>query len=247
MAKQGEIDYLRNIGQDGIRHAVHKPFSDPECGKYLSELGAVFTLLPPPPARLLDIGCGTGWTSRFFAKRGYEVVGIDIAPDMVFHAQEAAQDEGLTNLSFQACDYEDVTFREEFDCAVFFDSLHHAVDEQQAVVMAFRALKPGGICVTSEPGTGHGSQPGSLAAVQRFGVTEKDMPPKRIVQLGKKAGFKTFRIVPHAFDINVAVFKAAVDMPAENYSTDNYRKHVGQTCSYVLSVLDDSGMVRMVK
>ena len=79
MAKQGEIDYLKNIGQDGIQHAVHKPFSDPECGKYLSELGAVFTLLPPPPARLLDIGCGTGWTSRFFARRGYEVVGIDMA------------------------------------------------------------------------------------------------------------------------------------------------------------------------
>ena len=83
--------------------------------------------------------------------------------------------------------------------------------------------------------------------MKRFGVTEKDMPPKKIVQLGKKAGFKTFRLVPHAFDINVAVFKAAVDMPAERYTVDAYRTQAAKSCDFVLSVLNDSGMVRMVK
>ena len=247
MAKQGEIDYLRNIGQDGIRHAVHKPFSDNECGKYLFELGAVFTLLPPPPARLLDIGCGTGWTSRFFAKRGYDVVGIDIAPDMIAQALEAARSEGFDNITFRACDYENAGFHCEFDCAVFFDSLHHAENEQQAVSMAFRALKPGGVCVTSEPGTGHQDQPGSIEAMQRWGVTEKDMPPKKIIQLGRKAGFTSFRVVPHAFDINVAVFKTALDIPQGEYSQSAYQKQADKSCKFVLSVLDDSGMVRMVK
>ena len=247
MAKQGEIDYLKNIGDDGIKHAVHKPFSDQECGKYLFELGAVFTLLPPPPARLLDIGCGTGWTSRFFAKRGYEVVGIDIAPDMIFQAQQAAKCERIANVSFLACDYEDVSFQNEFDCAVFFDSLHHAVDEQQAVTMAYRACKPGAVCVTSEPGTGHQDQPGSIEAMRRFGVTEKDMPPKKIIQLGKRAGFTSFRIVPHAFDINVAVFKSAVDMPQGEYSVEAYQTEANRSCKFVLSVLNDSGMVRMIK
>jgi ubiquinone/menaquinone biosynthesis C-methylase UbiE len=247
MAKQGEIAYLKNIGEDGIRHAVHKPFSDHECAKYLFELGAVFTMLPAPPARLLDIGCGTGWTSRFFAKRGYAVTGIDISDDMIHHARLAANREDLCDIAFQACDYEEVTFHEEFDCAVFFDSLHHAVDEQKAVDMAFRALKIGGICVTSEPGTGHQAHPSSIEAMKRFGVTEKDMPPKKIVKLGKNAGFSKFRIMPHAFDINTVAYKQAVDTTDKNYSLEAYRRGTCDSFKFVLSVLEDSGMVRMVK
>src|SRR4051812_12260629 len=87
MAKSGEINYLKNLDQAGVWHAVHKPFSDPDCARYLAEMAAVLALLPPPPARLLDLGCGTGWTSVFFARAGYEVVGLDIAPDMVEQAE----------------------------------------------------------------------------------------------------------------------------------------------------------------
>src|SRR5262245_39004338 len=94
MGKQGEIDYLRNLSEPEVRHAKHKPFSDTGCGAYLMEIGAVMSLLPVPPARLLDVGCGTGWTSRFFAHRGYDVVGLDIAPDMVDHAEELRVREG---------------------------------------------------------------------------------------------------------------------------------------------------------
>jgi SAM-dependent methyltransferase len=246
MAKPGEIAYLSKIGADGIQHAVRKPFSDHDCANYLFELGAVFTMLPPPPARLLDIGCGTGWTSRFFARRGYAVSGIDISADMIHHARLAAQRENV-DVVFQACDYEEVEFFEEFDCAVFFDSLHHAVDEQKAVDMACRALKRGGVCVTSEPGTGHQTQPGSIEAMERFGVTEKDMPPKKIVKLGQNAGFTKFRIMPHGFDINSVVYKHAVEVVDQNYSLDAYRPATCDSVQFVLSVLEDSGMVRMVK
>src|SRR6516164_2425848 len=106
MAKQGERDYLKKLNADSVRHAVNKPFSDPDCGSYLMEIGAIMTLLPPPPARLLDVGCGTGWTSLFFARRGYEVVGVDIAPDMIHHANENKQRAQLDNVRFLVCDYE---------------------------------------------------------------------------------------------------------------------------------------------
>jgi len=202
MAKQGEIDYLKNIGEAGVRHAVNKPFSDAGCDRYLVEIGTVMSLLPPPPARLLDLGCGTGWSSIFFAKRGYEVVGVDICADMIHHARQNREARVLDNLQFQVSDYEELRFDDEFDCAVFFDSLHHAVDEALAIRKTFAALRHGGICVASEPGKGHQDAAWSLEAVQRFNTTEKDMHPDKVIGLARQAGFREFKAYPHAFDLN---------------------------------------------
>ena len=206
MAKQGEIDYFKNADEGMRRHALGKPFSDPSCGKFLLQIGTIMTILPPPPAKLLDLGCGTGWTSIFLARMGFEVTGVDIAPDMIHHANQARDKEGLTNLRFMVLDYEDLPFDEEFDCAVFFDSLHHAVDEELAIMKTFRALKAGGVCIASEPGTGHREAAISRNAVEKFNVTEKDMPPEQIVNLGRKAGFSRFRVFPHPFELNHFLF-----------------------------------------
>jgi len=204
MAKQGEIEYIQNLrrdrGTESIDHAVNKPFSDPDCSKYLAELSAILLLLPPPPARLLDAGCGTGWTSCFFAKRGYQVVGVDISSDMIELARALAKRERLENTVFEVHDYESMPFHDEFDCAVFFDSLHHSVDELLAIKAIFNALKPGGKCVTDEPGVGHGTSEVSLGAIEKFGVTERDMPPFLIIKTGKKVGFKKFMVYPHAYN-----------------------------------------------
>lgn len=37
----------------------------------------------PPPAHLLDLGCGTGIDAAYFARRGYQVSAIDSSPEMV--------------------------------------------------------------------------------------------------------------------------------------------------------------------
>jgi len=196
MSKQGEIDYLRNLGEAAIQHAIHKPFSDAECPRYLAQMAAILAVLPPPPGRLLDLGCGTGWTSIFFAKAGYDVVGVDIAGDMIFYANQNRDEEGLDNLSYVESDYEDLNFHEEFDCAVFNDSLHHARDERLAIRRAFEALRPGGTCLTSEPGEGHQDTELAHEVTSKLQVTEKDMPPERIIALGKEAGFRSFRFFP---------------------------------------------------
>jgi SAM-dependent methyltransferase len=205
MAKQGEIDYLKNIGEAGVRHAVNKPFSDPDCDRFLMEIGLVLSLLPPPPGRLLDLGCGTGWTSVFFARRGYEVIGVDISSDMIDHAGRNPDARALPNLRFQVSDYEDVRFSAEFDCAVFFDALHHAVDEKLAIARTYAALKPGGTCVASEPGKGHQDAEASREAVKKWNVTEKDMPPDRVIALAREAGFREFSVYPHPFDLHQAL------------------------------------------
>jgi SAM-dependent methyltransferase len=209
MSKQGEIDYLKKIGAEGVTHAVNKPFSDGLCSRYLTELGAIFALLPPPPAKILDLGCGTGWTSLFCARRGYEVLGIDIAPDMIYYANKLKEDNHCENLVFAAADYEQLDWREQFDAVVFYDALHHAADEIKALQCAYRALKPGGICITVEPGIGHQASPESQAIARQFDTTEKEMYPALIKKAGRKAGFRTIHIYPQPDYVKSILYRPA--------------------------------------
>lgn len=197
MSKEAEIAYLAANGEDGRRHTLFKPFSDEYCGMNLASIGLIMSLLPPPPARILDFGCGGGWTSIFLALRGYRVTGQDIAPDMIDLARENSVRNGLTSdsIDFVCGDFESLDGTGEFDGAIFFDCLHHADDEALAIRTAYAALKPGGLLITHEPGEGHATNPASIAAMERFGVNERDMPPKLIVKRGLEAGFVGYRVL----------------------------------------------------
>lgn len=48
------------------------------------------TLLPPAPARVLDLGTGTGFVALLLAELGHDVVGIDLAPGMIAVARQKA-------------------------------------------------------------------------------------------------------------------------------------------------------------
>ena len=109
-------------------------------------------LLPPPPARVLDLGVGSGWTSEMLARFGYSVVGLDIAPDMIAIARRRITDS--LDLRFEVCDYEPPTDLGTFDAVVIYDALHHAEDEQGVLANAFRGLKDGGVFISAEPASG---------------------------------------------------------------------------------------------
>lgn len=194
MPRQGELRYYDVIGEQGREHALGKPFTNVDCGAALMQIGEVMNLLPEPPARILECGCGPGWLSYILAKHGYSVVGTDVAVDAIEMAQSNPVFTGFPRPEFHVADSDILPFRTEFDAVIFFDSLHHSVDEQGAMNSAYRALKPGGICITSEPGRGHHSR--STEVVDKYDVTEKDMPPSLIRKLGKNAGFKSSRVYP---------------------------------------------------
>lgn len=114
MSKLAEQNYLTLTGEGGKAHSLGKPFSDAGCGSNLASIGTIMTLLPEPPLRILDMGCGAGWTGVFLAKRGYEVVGQDISQDMIDLANEnKAQNDLDGRLSFVCRDYEQTDATEE--------------------------------------------------------------------------------------------------------------------------------------
>src|SRR5678809_121876 len=54
-----------------------------------------------PPVRVLDLGCGDGTTAIPLTRLGAEVVGIDIARNLVDAGNRRAREAGLTQLKFR--------------------------------------------------------------------------------------------------------------------------------------------------
>jgi 2-polyprenyl-3-methyl-5-hydroxy-6-metoxy-1,4-benzoquinol methylase len=108
---------------------------------------------------VLDIGCGTGEHTLFFAAEGHEVWGIDSAPLAIRKAQEKAAERGLT-VHFLVMDALDLArLARKFDTATDSGLFHTLSDEDRPVFVDSLAavLSPGGkyfmLCFSDlEPG-----------------------------------------------------------------------------------------------
>ena len=100
-------------------------------------------------ARVLDVGCGSGWATRLLAekaKRG-QVVGIDISDEMVRIAR--ASSDGFLNVEFQLASAESLPFGDaQFTHAFSMESLYYYVDVLRALKEIHRILAAGGLFVT---------------------------------------------------------------------------------------------------
>lgn len=65
------------------------------AGERAAWAGVLAHLLPPPGARVLDVGAGTGFVSLALARLGYEVTALDISAGMLARLRQAAVAEGL--------------------------------------------------------------------------------------------------------------------------------------------------------
>ena len=83
------------------------------------------------PTLMLDLACGTGEFSAAFARKGVEVIGVDISEDMLSIAREKAYDEGLDILYLcQAA--EDLDLYGTVDGAICcLDSLNHITKKSE--------------------------------------------------------------------------------------------------------------------
>lgn len=94
---------------------------------------------------ILDVGCGDGTLTRYLAKNGHQVIGLDNDPNIL--------GDDVEDVHFMLGDAVSLPFENDsFDAVVCVMALHHTHSELALVEMR-RVLKPGGkliICGTAK-------------------------------------------------------------------------------------------------
>lgn len=138
-------DLAAFLGPAYLRNAFTKG-TEQEVGFVVDALGLT------PGMRVLDVGCGPGRHSLALARRGLDVVGVDLSPEFVALARQAATTEGLA-ARFEVLDVRDLVFAGDFDAAICLCQggfgLLGGTDEVAVFGRIVAAVRPGGVLAVS--------------------------------------------------------------------------------------------------
>lgn len=95
---------------------------------------------------VLEVGCGTGMTACYLAKRhGCRVAGVDISEGMIGWSTRRARRAGVEDrVEFRVGDAQNLPFEDALFDAVICESVTAFVDMQRAISEYVRVTKPGG-------------------------------------------------------------------------------------------------------
>jgi|TARA_B100000287_G_scaffold416293_1_gene450795 ubiquinone/menaquinone biosynthesis C-methylase UbiE len=101
--------------------------------------------------KIIDIGSASGISAALLAKKGAQVLGIDLATDLVSQANNLWRDL-QTKLKFKVGDAENLKLpSKSFDVCFFGGVIHHFPDKTKLVKESKRILKKGGTFIAIEP------------------------------------------------------------------------------------------------
>jgi 2-polyprenyl-6-hydroxyphenyl methylase/3-demethylubiquinone-9 3-methyltransferase len=103
-------------------------------------------------SRVLDVGCGGGLLSEAMARSGLDVLGIDLAHELVQVAQlHAAEHE--VEVRYQCADIVEMAktpeYQSRFDAVTCMEMLEHVPDPKAVISALLTVLKPGGLLFLS--------------------------------------------------------------------------------------------------
>ena len=167
-------------------------------------------------ARVLEIGCGSGWSSVCIARSfpGAIVDGVDLDPGSIEAAERLAVAEGVTDrVSFELRDAATLSGA-EYDVATMFEMLHDLPRPVEALRAAREALGPGGVVLVADEPVGDAyAGPADEEERRHYGwsllhclpasMTEPDsaatgtvMRPNTLRRYASEAGFTSVEVLP---------------------------------------------------
>lgn len=121
--------------------------------EFLRTLSLLGRVLPPLPARVLDIGGASGAYAIPLAKRGYEVHLVDPVDRHLDLARTQATENDVALASISKGDARDLEFEDaSADGVLLLGPLYHLTeraDRLRALTEAWRVVRPGGIVVAA--------------------------------------------------------------------------------------------------
>jgi len=103
-----------------------------------------------PPARILDLACGTGSFAVAWSLSGFQVVGIDCTPAMIGVAKGMSKEKGAS-VEWLCEDMRQIQYSDEFEYVCLRDVIFSIFETEEEDLDLIRrislALKPGGRCL----------------------------------------------------------------------------------------------------
>jgi ubiquinone/menaquinone biosynthesis C-methylase UbiE len=130
--------------------------------------------------KVLDLGCGDGTTALPEARLGADVLGVDIAKNLVEAGNERAKEEGLTNCKFQEGDASNLQELKDhaFDLVVSIFGAMFAPKPFDVAKEMVRVIKPGGHIVM---GNWIPNDPTLVAQILKISSAYSPPPPEGFI------------------------------------------------------------------
>ncbi len=143
LCQMEENVWFKNWFNSPYYHLLYANRDDSEAAAFITTLVKYFQ--PTPNAKMLDVGCGRGRHSRQLATFGFDVTGIDVAPENIRFAKQFA----TSHLHFEIHDMRQLYAARSMDYVFnfftsfgYFNSRHEHV---RALHMMATALQKNGI------------------------------------------------------------------------------------------------------
>lgn len=216
MAPSDTVDRIRTFWDDDAATYDRTPGHYPQTQvEWAAWRGALEGLLPPAPARVLDVGAGTGFLSMVAAGLGHAVTAVDVSEQMLARLSANASAQRLAVTAVQA--RADQVPQEGFD-VVMSRHLLWTLPDPEAALRAWRAAAPSGRLLLVDGLWGEGQSAAErlrgrgrrlarrLSAAPSGHHAEYDpailgalpfaggLPPERLVELVQRVGWPAPRL-----------------------------------------------------
>ena len=132
--KIAKSDYL-----DNVEYRMHR------FGRERLEIIMKHISLPHKKARILDIGCGTGWFLEAAKEAGFQVFGQEFGKDLsAFTAQRLG-------IKVWSVPLTEISLSEKFDVITLFDVLEHVSNPKEVIYGIKNHLSTNGIAIIFTP------------------------------------------------------------------------------------------------